>query len=371
MAEKLKAVLVGLGQVSVGYADDPALARHFPVATHLQAIQGCERLQLVAAVDPDPAARRRFARHADADIAFADLADVPMREQIDVAIIACPPGGRLEALARLPNLRGVLVEKPLGETHSQSAAFAAACAARNISCQLNFLRRASPGIRALEKGGLRALIGDVQCGSAVYGNGLLNNGSHIIDLISLLCGQPSRVAALSARAPFAEGPIVGDSNVAFCLGFENNASIGVFPLRFANYREVGLTLWGTMGRLDLMQETLRMGYAPRAPNRQLGSCDEIPSDALSWSTVDLGDAFSAIYENLVDAVLGRSELLAPVQAGLNVQTIVTAIQHSLLDGCVEVEIAEAYADNAASRALVADASIQDSVEKSPSWSGRR
>ncbi len=113
-ARRLRAVLVGFGRIAHGYANDRVMARYVVYASHSQVLAEHPAFDWDAVVDPSPVALdlarrrwgvRRVARH------FEELGD---DYSADVAIIATPPTARLEVVERVKDLRGVLVEKPLG-----------------------------------------------------------------------------------------------------------------------------------------------------------------------------------------------------------------------------------------------------------------
>ena len=183
---RLTVCIAGFGKIAAGYAADPVMARHYRYTTHSQVLLAHPRFDWIAAVDPTPDARAAAARLKDVETA-ATGADLKMGRDADILVLATPPGpARLELLAAFPKLKAVLVEKPLGRTLDEARAFLDACAARNILVQVALWRRADPAFRALAEGDLAKRIGALQTGHAVYGNGLHNNGVHMVDVIRML-----------------------------------------------------------------------------------------------------------------------------------------------------------------------------------------
>jgi len=112
---------------------------------------------------------------------------------------------RQGSLAKVcPKLKGVLCEKPLSANPDDAWAFVDFCRARGILLQVNLWRRCDPFLAAdwQQENSPRSSV-NRQIVRGVYGNGLLNNGTHLVDLCRMLFGEV--VGVRPARAPFS-GP---------------------------------------------------------------------------------------------------------------------------------------------------------------------
>jgi predicted dehydrogenase len=253
-------------------------------------------------------------------------------------VVATPPGERSAVVEGLPSLRAVLVEKPLGRTIAEAEEFLGLCADRGILVQANLWRRGDELFRDLARGRLAAEIGRPQIVFGVYGNGILNNGVHLVDLLAMLVGEVELVQALTGRGS-ESGPISGDLDVAFAAELTGGVTATVLPLDFHCYREVGLDVWGEGGRLEIMQEGLGVTVYPRAENRSAGGEHEIASDRPLPLSSTLGYAFFNLYTNLAEALLDGAELWSPGDAALRAERAVAAVRRSRDEGNVVVECA--------------------------------
>lgn len=318
----LRTVIVGFGQVSDGLSEDPRMARWFPRACHAQVLADHPAFAWEAVVDPDPAARARARERWGIPHVAASLAELAGRYDPEVAVLAGPPASRLEALEALPDLRGAMVEKPLGPDLARARALLEAGRGRRLPLQVNLWRRGVATFAELASGGLQARLGTVQAGLALYGNGLRNNGSHLIDLLTFLLGPVARLAPLGPIEPLAAPPLPGDAHRAFALSFASGPTVCCQPLDFAHYREVGLDLWGTRGRLSLLQESLCLSEFPLADNRGLMNEREIASDRPQRTEVRVADAFTTLYDNLAAAIHDpATALLSPAEAALETEAL--------------------------------------------------
>ena len=324
MTAPLKTLLIGFGGIAHGLAADARMATWFPIATHVQAINENPNFQLAGIVDPDPAARAIAASDWGAE-AFEDISAAATLDP-DIIVFASPPGERAAALAAFSSLKGVIVEKPLGGDDGRQ--LIESCDTGNIPVQVNYWRRGDATLQALAAGDLETRIGALQAGHALYGNGLANNGSHLVDMIRMLAGEPVWVQALGDAAPAQQTPIANDIHVAFALGLGNGACITAHPVDFTHFREVSLDLWGTRGRLSFMQETLDIRHFDRVPNRGLDNEFEIASDAGTLLPSTVASALPNLYENIFAAIHAKANLLSSGASALRTETIIERIQLS-------------------------------------------
>ena len=317
---QLRVALVGIGKIGAGYADDPVMARHIRYATHAQVLASHPAFDWVAAVDTDDAARAA-ARQRWPQLSVA--ASVQGLEA-DVAVLATGPASRLEVLAALPAVRGVIVEKPLGRDAVEARRIVDMCRERGIAVQVCYWRRADHTFRTLAEGGLEQEIGRPQAATVVYGNGLRNNGSHMIDFVRMLIGEIAETWVPPRAAAYREGPLPGDINVPFHLT-AGGVPVAVQPLRFAHYRENALEVWGERGRVSIVQEGLRTRVTSTAPNRAMQGEREVDSDVPRELPATMGDALYNLYSNFADALSGRGPLWSDGESALTTEAVVDEI----------------------------------------------
>lgn len=318
----LRTLVAGFGAVARGLATDTKMAAWFPVATHAQALKADSRFDWVGVVDPDPAARK--AAEDDWNVPAFETAEAAAHLAPDILVLASPPGARADILEALPSVHGVLAEKPLGD--ADGTALTEEAARRGIPVQVNYWRRGDATLGALAAGGLGERIGDVQAATGVYGNGLANNGSHLIDMIRMLLGEPRWIQAIGDATACAASPVAGDIHVAFALGWASGATVTVHPLDFRHYREVALDIWGMAGRLALEQETLVIREMPRIANRGLADEFEIAADKCASLPCTVAETLPNLYANLADAVADGAVLLSPGDSALRTERIISLIR---------------------------------------------
>lgn len=297
----MKTVIVGFGKSA---HIDAKMRRWFPKGAHHLNMD--ETFQLVGIADRD--AKAQLAAEAlelPGQPAFeitAQAADLAHHEP-EVAVLAIPPEGRAEVLAALPSVRAVMLEKPLGPP-SVREPLLNLIEKRGIVTQVAYWRRGDPTLCALPD------IGPAQAAFGLYGGGLRNNGSHLVDMVRMLLGEILDVQATSG--------------CAFTLTV-SGAQVSVHEINFAHYREVSLDIWGEGGRIAIENEGLSIYHFPRTEHRGLENAYEI--DAACWqSDVGAGEALPALYANLARHLTHGEPLLSPLSNAIATELVLDRLE---------------------------------------------
>lgn len=332
--------MIGFGQIAAGFAADTKIAMTHRFASHAQVLAIHPHFDWVGVAEPDAAKRK----NASNDWKIKHIAEtaVVLAKSVapEVVVLAMPPGGRLDVLSAFDNVRAVVVEKPLGGNLAEADAFIAHCRSKDILVQTNYWRRAEPIFRALADGELEARIGEIQGATAVYGGGLRNNGSHLIDLCRMLFGEVEFAQALGPVGRSVRSPIADDVEASFALRHAGGVTVTVLPLDFGAYREIALEIWGTSGRVALTQETTVVREYGLADHRQLADAREIAGDSSPRAEARIsGTALQGLYDNLVDALDAGADLWAPGADALVTERIIESVAASAAANGAQVSLA--------------------------------
>lgn len=334
---RMRVLIVGFGAIAQRYALDRVMARWFPFATHAQVLQAHPEFELTAVVDRDEQARGEAREKWGIKETVAHLEDLRDADQYDILVLATPPEVYLECLDVAPNIKAVVVEKPLGLSVDIARDFLNRCESTNILVQVNFPRRADRVMRSLVKA-LPENLGEIQMATALYGNGLINNGSHVIDWARMFLGEVSWVSTFSEAPIVHESPFADDFNIPFVAGFENKSYLTASPLKFSHFRENSLDIWGSRGRLSFYQEGLMAKSYSLSEHRFSSDSREIPSDRPDVFLTDQGRAMYELYDNLYRCLTRNELLCSPGISALRVMEIIEAIRYSHSKGGVSVKV---------------------------------
>ncbi len=215
---KYRVLLIGLGQVGMGYdfdVTDPGV-----VFSHAKAFASHSDFELLGGVDPDPGARARFNERYGC-FASSDLVESLNHICPDVVVVASPTEYHAEAV-HLSLLHAkpkfILCEKPLAYSLEEAEAMIAACRRANCLLHVNYPRRVERGAleikRRLEDGSIAKPIKGVLW----YTKGLLHNGSHLSNLLEFWLGPIESFKIINSGRALADKDIEPDIQVKFVSG---------------------------------------------------------------------------------------------------------------------------------------------------------
>ncbi len=231
-------MLIGCGNIG-GRFDEDRPADALPLS-HAGAFRAQGGFRIAACVDPDAERRAAFARHWDVAEQGANVADLGAEAgRFDLVSICSPTAVHVEdlaaALALQPRL--VFAEKPLTLTAGASADWAARYEAAGVGLAVNHTRRWAPDVIALAADLAAGRHGAVRSASGFYTKGIGNNGSHMLDLLAMLLGPLSLVAAGAPRFDFRENDpsvpalLTAGDDIPVTLNIGDAGDYALFELR--------------------------------------------------------------------------------------------------------------------------------------------
>jgi len=214
-----------------------------------------------------------FCREWGAPHAFTDYRDLLALPELDLVVICTPCGTHADIIVDAARAgKHVIVEKPIDVNLAKIDAAIAACREAGVKLQVGFGRRFAAGIRPLKqaidegKMGRMALVHatcqrdrppeyftDSSWRGTWAGEGggcLMNQGSHVIDLMLYLCGDVESVTAVTKEL---NHPMIEvEDTAAALLKFENGA-VGAITATTATSPDIGdkLTINGTRATVTL------------------------------------------------------------------------------------------------------------------------
>jgi len=326
----LKVLIIGCGAIAGGY--DARHGGREGIFTHAAAYRQDGHFRLAACVDPDATRRQAFRA------TWAVERDDPTIEQalatgtrFDIVSICSPTtqhGADLDqVLAARPAL--IFCEKPLAPTLAEAKHMVAACREAGVALAVNHTRRWDPAVAALRQELDAGRWGAVRAAVGVYNKGLLNNGSHMIDLLHLLLGPLRLIAVGRANADYA----ADDPSVPALLESTADASVQLVPTQAADYACFELQLLAQHGAVALEDG----GLAWR--RRQVMDSPYFPGyrllDAGIRQPGRLGEAMTRAVANLRDHVRSGAPLASTGDSALAAQALCDEIRRRALTGDVD------------------------------------
>lgn len=196
-------LIVGCGNIAGGFDADRSAS--LPPLTHAGAFTRHGGFDLKACVEPDTERRAAYMRRWGVAQGFDDMAAVAAAHQpgaFDVISLCSPTAAHSSqidaALALRPKL--IFCEKPVTPTVQQTEALVRRCAEAGVPLAVNHTRRWAPDVQRLADELKAGAWGSVRSAVGTYNKGVLNNGSHLVDLLHLLLGPMTLQFAGAALA---------------------------------------------------------------------------------------------------------------------------------------------------------------------------
>lgn len=278
---------------------------------------------MTTCVDPDAARRREFQEFWNVREALPDVRGLTGRSgEFDVISICSPTPLHSEHLSLALDLRPRLVfcEKPVTSTAEEGKRWANRFGAAGIPVAVNYTRRWAPDIVRLRNELDAGTWGEVRSAIGVYGKGLLNNGSHLIDLLHFLLGPLSVEAA---------GPPVHDfweSDASFPAMLR---SYGGVPVHLANGHAKDFSLFELhlitrQGVIGIEDGGLRWRVRRATESPQFAGYTSLSEGSFQEGQYEL--AMTRAVENIQQVLNGNSQLASTLETALQAQVVCEQIQ---------------------------------------------
>ncbi len=200
-ANRISVAIIGCGQIGTEW--DRTNQINALALTHARAFSEHPLAQLVAVCDSDLERARSAAQYWRVPNMYVDPQRLFSEINVDLAVIATTSSVRLAIIdaALAAGVKVLVIEKPLAITLEESDRLVAAIDAAGARSVVNYSRNWDPSMRDVRERIAAGAMGKVQRVVAIYGKGISNNGSHLIDLAGFLCGA-SPVRARALGSPF-------------------------------------------------------------------------------------------------------------------------------------------------------------------------
>ena len=190
-----RVAIIGCGRIGSWFDEEDDSGR---VLSHAGAYKKSGAVRLVALCDIDRKRLQECGLRRGVRALYEDYRALLKEEEIDILSVCTPVDRRfavLEAAFRA-GIKVVFCEKPVVSTLEEALRANEAAYRNGSTVVVNYFRRWDPGIGQVARIIKEGRIGRVQSVTCYYNKGILNNGSHGIDLLNLFWGLPFRVRTL-------------------------------------------------------------------------------------------------------------------------------------------------------------------------------
>jgi predicted dehydrogenase len=229
----VRVAIVGCGLIGSRWDAPGSALAGGPALTHAAAFSRQPGAHIVAFCDTDPAladaAAAAWGGAARAEVAAGtNLAALLDRTRPDLVVLATASAVRQAPIetALAFGVRTLVIEKPLAPTLDEGLAIHRTLARQGARALVNYARHWDPAMFALRQRIATGALGRLQRLVGLYGKGLSNNGSHMIDLAGQLCAARPVAARVLGLPAVAGGPGSSpDASVDAQLVYEDDQGV--------------------------------------------------------------------------------------------------------------------------------------------------
>ncbi len=306
-----RVAIIGCGNIAGRWNNDPATSH---ALTHAKAYDLHPGTKLVACCDSEMNRAREFASRWGAGNCYQSVDELLAREKVDIVSVCVPTPSHRDVVGKIaragkgksggPKL--VLLEKPVAASEADALALAADLNSAVIACSVNYIRRFDSLLQSVRGRIATGELGKVQQFRGRYTKGLLNNGSHLVNLLRFYFGRIERWHILDY---FQE--LEGDPTVSLFVQFASGVNGTIQGLRESCYSVFDLDIMMEQGEIRLLDFCNRLDILKTDPDPVYPSYRVLQREPLSMKT-DLANAVYHYVSQSINALEGKEEFLSPL-----------------------------------------------------------
>jgi predicted dehydrogenase len=205
----------------------------------------------------------------------------------------------LQYAVEYPTVKGILCEKPIGLNVKESKKILKHAAKKNIVLAVNYSRRYNAGFTKVKDMLTNGTLGEIVSLRVLYQNGILNNGSHFIDLLRFFFGEIASVEARHCSKPNYK------SDISAQIICKNGVEISLDAVEGDGAALAEIDIIGTKGRIRTEEGGHRIFYSPVGESSIFAGYKGF-QDAENITDGYIDNTYNAI-QDVIDCIEGRKE----------------------------------------------------------------
>jgi len=308
---------------------------------HARAYGKIQNVKIVAGAEPDAGRREEFARDFGIQNSYEDYQEMLEKESLDIINVCTWPKTHCDAVCKAAQAgaKGIMSEKPMALNLGEADQMLKACQENGARLAIGHHHRFDPQLVKAKQ-----LINDKAIGDLVLLWGhcsldLMNNGSHVVDMINFLNSDQEaewvmgQIDTRNQRKGYRNHPDMYAEDMALgriCYknGVRATVELGEYAPQDWQFRAVG-----TDGMIDV-------NFPGGPPLRY------ISAETNGWTVPELEscDPREAELVDLINAIESKREHISSGQIGRNGLEIMMAIFESARNRCL-VELPLEFSEN--------------------------
>jgi predicted dehydrogenase len=293
------------------------------IFTHLPAYRYFSNVNIVAACDSNKKQASRFCEFYRIPSSYTDLRKMLKDEKVDLLSICTPPDNHYSAIkeAALAGVKHILCEKPLTRTIRDVERIEKLCRDKDISLTVNYLRRYHSEYRKLKRFIEDGKMGKVKKIHCLYTRGLVNNGSHLLDLLLYLFGPVDHVydsKAIAGKGAYRDI----SSRLRFKRGFE----CLIQPMSSLDYSVFEIDVFFEKARVTITDSGRTIVVRKVTGSKHFPDFSILEDYSKKKDCTKMG--MVPVIDDLISVMRGRRRKTDPTRDGIMVSRIIDAIKES-------------------------------------------
>ncbi len=322
MAKKLKAGIIGAGNIGFRYALDPL--RNW-VSSHLQAYREHRDFEPVAICDIDSVKLREAKSCMPSLRIYASWREMLKNERIDILSVCVSPEINFEVCASpyFKNIKALILEKPFARDVRAGRRISRILKEKKVVAAVNYFRRWQKTFWTAKDIIHSGKMGIILKVNAFYPSGIWNGGSHMIDALHFLLGNFDKIQTLS------KADVTGSTDPFYSVfGHIGNIEVFLCGFKRENYNIFDIEIWGSKGKIIFTDFGKRITLQQALPSnrfsgqKELAVTKEITIDKYNCYFLGLLDNISGVLKNR------KAEILCTPEEALKTTKVIRAIEDS-------------------------------------------
>lgn len=191
-------LIVGLGNIGMGYD-----INHDPdqiISSHARGFDCHPEFHLIGGVDPSSERLETFGMEYSC-LTYSSLNDALKEHQPDVVIVATPTELHYQTVIEVLEYckpKAIVCEKPLSYSYGEAEEMVKHCEQQGVALYVNFMRRSDRGVYTIKQYIQSGKIAQPIKGVCWYSKGIMNNGSHFMNLLQYWLGNVKEIGIMSS-----------------------------------------------------------------------------------------------------------------------------------------------------------------------------
>lgn len=313
---------MGCGRIASLFSNDPLRKG---IVTHASAYAHNNSVSLVTACDIDSKRLQEFCMRWNIKSGYTDFKEMLRKEQIDILSVCTWESTHYSIMKKALKygIKAIFCEKPITNNLMDADEIVKLCAKRGVVLAVNHSRRWDIFEQQIRDYIITGGLGDIQSVSAYYTAGILNTGTHLLDLLRFFFGEARWVWANPEIKEISPDPTI-DGYVMYKSGF------GCFlhGLNVKNYLMFEVDIYGSKGRLRIQNSGANMKAWRTVESKQFSGYRQLMEIKPLFKN-GLRDVLKNAVEDIVKCVKERGVPMSSGSDGLRALELICAFHSSL------------------------------------------